>query len=344
MFFTLLFFWFGTMEGHVVVFGGEHEPVKDTWKQEAFALGQYIAKANVDLITGGAPSGLMRALANGFVAEGSTSTLRAIVREAYRENPVHPGIPLEQILWPKTRHACLEEFFTSSDLFIVLPGGLGTVLEFLDCLLHNRDEKKTLMLLNLDGYWDPILEQIQRITSTHVRAAACTESLFIATSAKECIEMLQSRCFYLQGASRSGKSTICQELKTSSECCVVDSLYPAFLLETLAANYPQECVALQGGLDDENIRHALTRDLCIFKITATEKQKKECQQAIKTLQRVFSDPKTYSTHQENFRSFSRDRLRQGAKTAPYLFTTDGKRESGSFFKKYPALLSSCGDF
>ncbi len=239
IFFALFFLWFGMAEGCVVVFGGEHEPVEEAWKQEAFALGQHLAKMNIDLITGGAPSGLMRAVADGFVEKSPTSTLRAIVRHAYREKPVHPGISLEQIRWPKTRHECLEEFFTSSDLFIVLPGGLGTILEFLDCLLHNRDAKKTLLILNLDGYWDPILEQIQRITSTHARAAACTQSLFIASSVKECIEMLQSKCFYLQGASRSGKSTVCQQLKTSSEYCIVDSLYPAFLLEILAANYPQ---------------------------------------------------------------------------------------------------------
>ncbi len=79
-------------------------------------------------------------------------------------------------------------------------------------------------------------------------------------------------------------------------------------------------------------------------MTATEEQKKKCQQAIKTLQGIFSDPKTYAVHRENFRTFSRKKLNEVAKTAPYLFTTDGKKKVIPFSKSillYCPLEETC---
>ena len=311
----------------IVVFGGEHEPVEEAWKKEAFALGQYLANVNTDLITGGAKSGLTQSLADGFISCNPGSKLRAIVRQAYQDNLLHPSLKSENIQWPKTRHACLEEFFTSSDIFIVLPGGLGTMYEFIDCLLHNRDGNKTLLLLNLDGYWDPILEQIQKITSTHARAAACAQSLFIATSTQECIEILEHRlqhptgtAIFLHGASRSGKSTVCKQFKKDPHFCIVESLYIPFLLDTLAIRFPKEWASLQNGLENENIRHAVTRNLYVFKIAATEEQKEECRKAAKVIQEVLSDPRNYSLHQEEFRKFSLEKLKTGLQTAPYVLS------------------------
>jgi uncharacterized protein (TIGR00730 family) len=49
--------------------------------------------------------------------------------------------------------------FLKSDAFVALPGGLGTLEEFVEQLTWSQLEQhqKPIVLANIDGFWDPLL-------------------------------------------------------------------------------------------------------------------------------------------------------------------------------------------
>ena len=51
-----------------------------------------------------------------------------------------------------------------SDAFIALPGGIGTLDEVTEVMVANQLQhtNKPVVLINLDGYYDPFLQQLER--------------------------------------------------------------------------------------------------------------------------------------------------------------------------------------
>jgi uncharacterized protein (TIGR00730 family) len=58
--------------------------------------------------------------------------------------------------------------FMNADAVVVLPGGAGSLDEFFEALtwrqlrLHN----KPLILLNIDGFWDPLCDLLQHVVDS----------------------------------------------------------------------------------------------------------------------------------------------------------------------------------
>ena len=56
---------------------------------------------------------------------------------------------------------------TSSDMYIVLPGGIGTIYELIQVLAHNDVEQlyKPIVLYNVDHIFDPLLDMFRELIS-----------------------------------------------------------------------------------------------------------------------------------------------------------------------------------
>src|SRR5262245_58844627 len=100
--------------------------VYDEVKRVAAAL----AELDCDIITGGGP-GLMQAANEGATAAGAPQRDRSIgIRvELPFEQDVNPFV--EQAFEHRTFFTRLHHFVLASDAFVVVPGGIGTVLELM---------------------------------------------------------------------------------------------------------------------------------------------------------------------------------------------------------------------
>jgi uncharacterized protein (TIGR00730 family) len=56
---------------------------------------------------------------------------------------------------------------TSSDMYLVLPGGIGTIYELIQVLAHNDVEHlyKPIVLYNVDHLFDPLLDMFRELVS-----------------------------------------------------------------------------------------------------------------------------------------------------------------------------------
>jgi len=145
----------------IAVFCGSSKRAPANALAAASVVGAAVARRGHVLIYGGGRTGLMGALADAALdARGVVHGV--ILREFIEQDVHHTGIAeLHTVEDMRARKAGLD---ARADAFVALPGGLGTLEELLEILsfrklgLHHRP----LVLLNLRGFFDGLLAQLER--------------------------------------------------------------------------------------------------------------------------------------------------------------------------------------
>ena len=89
-----------------------------------------------------------------------------------------------------TRKAMMESL---SDIFLVLPGGFGTLDEFFEILTWRQlgFHNKPIVLLNINGYFDGLLHFIDRGLNEDFLQLNALNLFSVATNFDECMEIIQ---------------------------------------------------------------------------------------------------------------------------------------------------------
>ncbi len=142
------------------------------YKQIAKTLGQEMAKNNITLVYGGGMFGMMGVLAkeirdNGGDVIGITTPKiwdREHSPEFANENTGEP-LPLDDVEPIFTDDISIRKNMLKDkgDVLCALPGSIGTLDEFYEVLVqqHVGMIKKPIIVLNTDGYYDHVMEQIK---------------------------------------------------------------------------------------------------------------------------------------------------------------------------------------
>jgi uncharacterized protein (TIGR00730 family) len=123
-------------------------------------LGALLGKAGLGLVYGGAQVGLMGAVADAALANGS-DVIGVIPRALAGVELAHQG--LSQLVLVETMHERKALMAQEADAFVALPGGYGTLDEFFEVLtwaglgIHT----KPCLLVNTDGYYDHLLSFLE---------------------------------------------------------------------------------------------------------------------------------------------------------------------------------------
>lgn len=148
---------------NICVFGASSDSIDPAYAEAARTLGALIAGGGHRLVFGGGSSGLMGACARGAI-EGGGRPLGVAPR--YFDEP---GILLKEgceLLFTETVSERKRAMEDASDAFIALPGGVGTLEEFMEVLTLRQlgRHQKPLALLNTLGYYGE-LEALLRAAS-----------------------------------------------------------------------------------------------------------------------------------------------------------------------------------
>jgi uncharacterized protein (TIGR00730 family) len=142
----------------------------------AVELGRRLAAAGIGLVFGGGRVGLMGQLADGVLAAGGHVT-GIIPQHLIQAEVGHARVT--KLVVTKSMHARKAAMFRRSDAFVILPGGPGTLDEFFEIVTWRqlRLHDKPILIVDLDGYWRPLLQLIDRIIE-HGYARAGFRRLF----------------------------------------------------------------------------------------------------------------------------------------------------------------------
>ena len=144
------------------VYCSSSDQVCDEFKQQANEFGKWLASKGHALVYGGATGGLMSAVAEG--ASESEGDIIGIIPECIVEKGRKSDLPTELFVVGDMaeRKTMLKEY---ADVFVVLPGGFGTLDEMFDtissCMVDEHD--KPTILFNPDNFWTGLLLQFDKI-------------------------------------------------------------------------------------------------------------------------------------------------------------------------------------
>lgn len=145
----------------ICVFCGSSPGARLEYASSARQLGKLLAERGFTLVYGGGNVGMMCQLANAVLENGGQVT--GIIPEAIADMEVaHTGLSdLRVVDSMHTRKALMAEL---ADGFIALPGGWGTLEEFVEVLTWAQlgFHAKPCGLLNVVGYYDSLLEFINQ--------------------------------------------------------------------------------------------------------------------------------------------------------------------------------------
>jgi uncharacterized protein (TIGR00730 family) len=146
----------------IVVFCGSSLGFNPIYKNAAITLGNYLAKETMELVYGGGKIGMMGILSDTILAK-SGKVIGVIPKLLAKEEVVHPGVE-EMIVCKKMseRKVIMSKLV---DGYVTLPGGFGTLDELFEALTLNQlqIEQKPVGLLNINGFFDPIIDQIDKM-------------------------------------------------------------------------------------------------------------------------------------------------------------------------------------
>lgn len=131
------------------------------YKAAAAEMGRLLANRGLRLVYGGGHVGLMGAVADGALAAGGEVT--GVMPQSLIDREIgHNGITEMRVVTSMhERKALMADL---ADAFIALPGGHGTLDEFCEILTWAQlgIHAKPCGILNVAGYYDPLLEMFSR--------------------------------------------------------------------------------------------------------------------------------------------------------------------------------------
>ena len=153
----------------VCVFCGSSPGSNPAYVAAARQLGETLACKGIGLVYGGGNVGMMGELANAAVAAGGQVT--GVIPKALMEREV-ALIGLDDLRVVDSMHTRKALMADLSDGFIAMPGGIGTLEEFIEVLtwaqlgLH----AKPCALLNTTGYFNTLLQFLNEIAAARFMA------------------------------------------------------------------------------------------------------------------------------------------------------------------------------
>ncbi|WP_406281595.1 TIGR00730 family Rossman fold protein [Embleya sp. NBC_00896] len=163
----------------VAVFAGSASGVSPRFREAATELGRGLARAGVGIVYGGGHVGLMGAVADGCLAEGG-EVIGVMPRSLVEREIAHRGLTDLQVT--ETMHERKAAMAAQADAFVALPGGAGTLEELFEVWTwqHLAIHAKPVAVLDVDGFWRPLLDALDTMTANGFLKPALRATLLLA--------------------------------------------------------------------------------------------------------------------------------------------------------------------
>ena len=147
----------------ICVFCGSSMGIRPEYRQGALDLAKILLKRNIRLIYGGANVGLMKVLAD-TVLVGGGEAIGIMPKILIEKEVAHLNLTRMYVVENMSERKNL--MVELSDAFIAMPGGFGTLDELAEVITYNqlRLTDKPIGILNIAGYFDPLLAFFDHIT------------------------------------------------------------------------------------------------------------------------------------------------------------------------------------
>ena len=173
----------------ICVFCGSSPGTNPRFAAVAEELGATLAARDIGLVYGGASVGLMGVVADAVISAGGTVT--GVITEALAGHEIAHGTlsDLHVVSTMHQRKALMSEL---SDAFVMLPGGFGTLEEFMESVTWTQlgIHDKRCGLLNADAFFDDFLRFLAHASDQGFIKARQLHALVVAEDAASLLDGL----------------------------------------------------------------------------------------------------------------------------------------------------------
>lgn len=160
------------------------------FEEAAAELAKFIASHGMTLIFGGSNVGTMKTVADAALSAGGKVV--GVFTTNLPMSLAHPG--LTELVVTHSLAERKREMIERADALLALPGGLGTLDELFDALalrrVKNGGHKKPVGVLNVNGYYDPILDFIIQTRNAGFSSGSVAQTLVSGRTPEELFDRL----------------------------------------------------------------------------------------------------------------------------------------------------------
>lgn len=175
----------------ISVYCASSSKIDPAYMEEAYKVGQLLARAGITLINGAGNMGLMKASSDGCLEAGGRA-VGIIPGFMIAEGWCHQG--MSEIIETPDMHIRQQKMAEAGDAAIVLPGGCGSMAELLELITWKQLGLylKPIVILNTKGYYDALLQQLEQAAEEQFMRKEHLQIWRVAQTAEEAVQLATS--------------------------------------------------------------------------------------------------------------------------------------------------------
>ncbi len=176
---------------NICVYGAASNDIGERFLNAGYELGKSIARRGHGLIFGGGNTGMMGASARGAHENGAHVT--GIAPSFFNVDGILYPLS-DEIIYTETMRQRKQKLEDMSDGFVVSPGGIGTFEEFFEILTLRQLGRmdKPIVILNIDGYYDSLIDMLKHTAETHFMSEKNFELFAVSDDIEKALDYIES--------------------------------------------------------------------------------------------------------------------------------------------------------
>jgi len=174
----------------ICVYCSSSDAIADAYPPVADRLGRAIARRHHTLVYGGGAVGLMGVLAQAAHEEGGEVTGVIPAKLQDREGIAYDA---DELIVTDTMRERKGLMYDRADAFVVLPGGYGTLEEFMEVLTLKQlgYHDRPIVVLNVDGFYDTLLSFFEELREGRFARRRITELVHVTASPEAALDRIE---------------------------------------------------------------------------------------------------------------------------------------------------------
>ena len=175
----------------ISVYCASSSKIDPVYMEEAYKVGQLLARVGITLINGAGNMGLMKASSDGCLEAGGRA-VGIIPGFMIAEGWCHQG--MSEIIETPDMHIRQQKMAEAGDAAIVLPGGCGSMAELFELITWKQLGLylKPIVILNTKGYYDALLQQLEQAAEEQFMRKEHLQIWRVAQTAEEAVQLATS--------------------------------------------------------------------------------------------------------------------------------------------------------
>ena len=176
----------------ICVYCSSSNRIAPSYFDMADEVGQLLAQRGYTLLYGGGNVGLMGQMARAVHVHGGRVV--GVIPEALKAREGVAYDVADELIVTETMQQRKAMLFTRADAFLVLPGGFGTLEEFMEVLTLRQlgYHDKAIALVNTDGFYNPLLDLFEHFYREHFARARTRDSYYVAPNPEDALSYLEA--------------------------------------------------------------------------------------------------------------------------------------------------------